>query len=945
MRHVVRDRTLFHDYADLERSISVGTATCGSLDALGSGDVEFRYPFGDIHVIFTLRDCLYAPMAPTNILSVGTLVERGMSCLFSPGGITKAFYPADHPKFPNLTFSATVVNRLSFLFLDFIPPVAKSVPQAVAFSARVSPPVTVAVSPSQSLPSSSPSQASRRQPNSPPRKKLPFTNPHYLIIDSTLSSHIFRDRSLFTTYIPSRRLHQNIFGTEIIIEGTGDVHVHVVVSGQSILFRFRDSWHVPSSPHHFLSASKAISLGNQIMFAGRSPRMIFSHKKRLLEPKFPKYMPFKQVDHFLVLEFKIPTQVSLSPLPTSTSTTTTTQPTTQSLPSFSLQASSSCLPFAGLAFNKNLLPTPRPVVEVVPTTSAVVASGSHGGADIHVLDGVMNLGVKDQAVDRPTTCGGDQNCDLDDVAMTNFLDGDVQIQAANTSGDDPNIRLKANSLEALNSSSAVFPQVGDNFIARLCTPSESHSSLSRSFPYIPYINPTLFPFSRLSFNNSLFHLSPPPFTFSSLTLFESSFSISVRCLLVSYSSHRSNFPLLSCSSESLSSFYNNSCFTVFPNFSSDDLYCDRLTHLYSSLHQLLRVKNFCLHTLKLSPPILPYITSTPRVHVLLDVFSFPLRGWDSDYIAIWWTCQDLLLSHIRLPHRQSSFSQSHAALFSTLSSPEPFHHPLCNNLCYICEGVYLGSTDECREEGVTFRINKLGIFCCIFDNGESGMQAHQGGSISLDFLCSVVLTPFLILLLFNFYCLTFFRFLSSTFFLFLFLCLTLNYSTLEPTSLTPSTQFEDSVEVHPFHYLERWPSLSAQQTLPISSPAHPGVCYITTTTRFGGILAVGDTLSHGIFDSHTRALRHLYCSLRNLKNGQTSRWTESYINYLHLPHTHHKADIGFLAFRFHLIFHNFIHLLFIGTPLFFSFFHFPFIALSIYHPTFSLYLLFYFLYS
>ena len=71
-----------------------------------------------------------------------------------------------------------------------------------------------------------------------------------------------------------------------------------------ILFRFRDSWHVPSSLHHFLSALKSITPGNQIMIAGRSPCMIFSHKKRLLELKFPKYMPFKQVDHFLLLKFK-----------------------------------------------------------------------------------------------------------------------------------------------------------------------------------------------------------------------------------------------------------------------------------------------------------------------------------------------------------------------------------------------------------------------------------------------------------------------------------------------------------------------------------------------------------------------------------------------------------------------------------------------------------------
>lgn len=43
--HVVRDRALFCDYA--EKSITVGTATCGFLEALGSGDVEFRYRFQD----------------------------------------------------------------------------------------------------------------------------------------------------------------------------------------------------------------------------------------------------------------------------------------------------------------------------------------------------------------------------------------------------------------------------------------------------------------------------------------------------------------------------------------------------------------------------------------------------------------------------------------------------------------------------------------------------------------------------------------------------------------------------------------------------------------------------------------------------------------------------------------------------------------------------------
>ena len=107
-RHVVRDRALFHDFA--EKSVSVGTATYGSLDALGSGDVEFRYPFGDRFVVFTLRGCLFAPSAPINLLSVGALVERGMSCLFLPGGITKVFFSDDHATFPGLTFSATVAS-------------------------------------------------------------------------------------------------------------------------------------------------------------------------------------------------------------------------------------------------------------------------------------------------------------------------------------------------------------------------------------------------------------------------------------------------------------------------------------------------------------------------------------------------------------------------------------------------------------------------------------------------------------------------------------------------------------------------------------------------------------------------------------------------------------------------------------------------------------------
>ena len=178
-------------------------------------------------------------------------------------------------------------------------------------------------------------------------------NPNYLVVDATLPSHVFRDRSLFTTYFPSRKLHRTVFGTDIVIEGTGDVHVRVVVNSTSILFRFRDSWHVPSSPHHLFSCSTIISLGHQVMIAGHSPRMIFSHKRRLIEPRLPKYIPFTRINGIIALKFDISFISPESSQPASP----TTQPTTQS---FFSSCHNHDRPFASLAFHQSLLPLPLP---------------------------------------------------------------------------------------------------------------------------------------------------------------------------------------------------------------------------------------------------------------------------------------------------------------------------------------------------------------------------------------------------------------------------------------------------------------------------------------------------------------------------------------------------------------------------------------------------------
>lgn len=43
--HIIQDHDLFSNY--IHKEISVGTTNCESLNALGTGDVDFRYPFGD----------------------------------------------------------------------------------------------------------------------------------------------------------------------------------------------------------------------------------------------------------------------------------------------------------------------------------------------------------------------------------------------------------------------------------------------------------------------------------------------------------------------------------------------------------------------------------------------------------------------------------------------------------------------------------------------------------------------------------------------------------------------------------------------------------------------------------------------------------------------------------------------------------------------------------
>jgi len=152
--------------------------------------------------------------------------------------------------------------------------------------------------------------SSRHKPSSKPKLKSSPTPAPYLVIDTTLPSNIFSERLLFVTYSPQNKIYHTAFGNEIVIEGTGEVHIHIFASGQPILLWMTNCWHVPSSPHHFISTLSGCLHGNQFMIALWTPRMLFSYKYCLLEPNSPKYVPLTHEDGFLVLRFKLPAPIA-----------------------------------------------------------------------------------------------------------------------------------------------------------------------------------------------------------------------------------------------------------------------------------------------------------------------------------------------------------------------------------------------------------------------------------------------------------------------------------------------------------------------------------------------------------------------------------------------------------------------------------------------------------
>jgi len=117
--HIICDHALFWTYRE-DQAVPVKMANCGILKTLARGDVKFRVPFSDQQIILTLSDCLHAPNAPLNLLSVGTMQEKQIQIHFNEEHMIIHF-PSDHPVLSRHTITAVIFHHLSFMQCDFLP--------------------------------------------------------------------------------------------------------------------------------------------------------------------------------------------------------------------------------------------------------------------------------------------------------------------------------------------------------------------------------------------------------------------------------------------------------------------------------------------------------------------------------------------------------------------------------------------------------------------------------------------------------------------------------------------------------------------------------------------------------------------------------------------------------------------------------------------------------
>jgi len=119
--HIFCDRAAFCTY-EAAQDLSVTTANCGSLVAMGRSTVTMVIRLAGRKVKLMLQNCLHAPDVPINLFLVGDLQENGFRIHFEPGTTspyTNIIFPGTHPTLLGYCLKAEFIHCLSFLSCDF----------------------------------------------------------------------------------------------------------------------------------------------------------------------------------------------------------------------------------------------------------------------------------------------------------------------------------------------------------------------------------------------------------------------------------------------------------------------------------------------------------------------------------------------------------------------------------------------------------------------------------------------------------------------------------------------------------------------------------------------------------------------------------------------------------------------------------------------------------
>ena len=112
--HLIKKRDLFWTYNE-EAARNVKTANLGVLQTRASGTCVVLFTYNGISTKVILRDCLHAPHAFVNLLSVRRFVAAGVSCMFEKGRVVLS-------KAGKSFGNGPMVNKLFILEVEFLMP-------------------------------------------------------------------------------------------------------------------------------------------------------------------------------------------------------------------------------------------------------------------------------------------------------------------------------------------------------------------------------------------------------------------------------------------------------------------------------------------------------------------------------------------------------------------------------------------------------------------------------------------------------------------------------------------------------------------------------------------------------------------------------------------------------------------------------------------------------